>query len=57
MYESGAAGGHAKSLWRLELLHVKWYGAYVTWGYPFRLRHVTTGDSIFSRIFNQKICR
>nr|CAB3265843.1 ryanodine receptor 3 [Phallusia mammillata] len=43
IYESGGAGSHAKSLWRLELVNIKWSGAHVGWGRPFRLRHITSG--------------
>ncbi|KAM9808663.1 ryanodine receptor 2 isoform 4-T4 [Syngnathus typhle] len=42
-YEIGAVCGHARSLWRLENLHVVWSGKHVCWGQPFRLCHVTTG--------------
>ncbi|XP_076818158.1 ryanodine receptor 2-like isoform X3 [Clavelina lepadiformis] len=44
VYESGGAGAHAKSLWRLEQLSIKWYGSHLSWGCPFRLRHITTGQ-------------
>uniref|UniRef100_H2Y883 Ryanodine receptor 3-like n=1 Tax=Ciona savignyi TaxID=51511 RepID=H2Y883_CIOSA len=43
VYESGRAGSHARSLWRLELLQIKWFGSHVAWGIPFRLRHITSG--------------
>nr|XP_018669433.1 ryanodine receptor 3 [Ciona intestinalis] len=43
IYESGSAGSHARSLWRLELMQIKWFGSHVSWGCPFRLRHITSG--------------
>ncbi|XP_077975839.1 ryanodine receptor 2-like isoform X3 [Styela clava] len=42
-YEAGPAGSHARSLWRLESVQVKWSGAHMSWGQPFRLRHITSG--------------
>ncbi|XP_040906318.1 ryanodine receptor 2 [Toxotes jaculatrix] len=42
-YEIGSVSSHARSLWRLEILHVVWSGRHTCWGQPFRLRHVTTG--------------
>ncbi|XP_053730272.1 ryanodine receptor 2 [Synchiropus splendidus] len=42
-YESGSVAGHARSLWRLEILRVVWSNRHTGWGHPFRLRHVTTG--------------
>uniref|UniRef100_H3C4X6 Ryanodine receptor 2b (cardiac) n=1 Tax=Tetraodon nigroviridis TaxID=99883 RepID=H3C4X6_TETNG len=42
-YESGAVSSHARSLWRLEILHVVWSGSHTCWGQPFRLCHMTTG--------------
>ncbi|KAM7408498.1 hypothetical protein PAMA_002294 [Pampus argenteus] len=42
-YEIGSVSSYARSLWRLEILHVVWSGRHTCWGQPFRLRHVTTG--------------
>ncbi|XP_039477547.1 ryanodine receptor 2 [Oreochromis aureus] len=42
-YEIGSVSGHARSLWRLEILRVVWSGRHTCWGQPFRLCHVTTG--------------
>ncbi|XP_047191096.1 ryanodine receptor 2-like isoform X3 [Scophthalmus maximus] len=42
-YEIGSVCSHARSLWRLEVLHVVWSGRHTCWGQPFRLSHVTTG--------------
>ncbi|XP_078000970.1 ryanodine receptor 2-like [Glandiceps talaboti] len=42
-YESGAVCSHARSLWRIELLKVKWSGSYLGWGQLCRLRHLTSG--------------
>ncbi|KAM8858469.1 ryanodine receptor 2 isoform 4-T8 [Spinachia spinachia] len=42
-YETGSVSGHARSLWRLEILRVVWSGRHASWGQPFRLCHVTTG--------------
>uniref|UniRef100_A0A3B4F2B9 Ryanodine receptor 2b (cardiac) n=1 Tax=Pundamilia nyererei TaxID=303518 RepID=A0A3B4F2B9_9CICH len=42
-YELGSVSGHARSLWRLEILRVVWSGRHTCWGQPFRLCHVTTG--------------
>ncbi|XP_022619295.1 ryanodine receptor 2-like isoform X4 [Seriola dumerili] len=42
-YEIGSVSSHARSLWRLEILHVVWSGRHTCWGQPFRLCHVTTG--------------
>ncbi|KAM4598949.1 ryanodine receptor 2 [Fundulus diaphanus] len=42
-YEIGSVSGHARSLWRLEILRVAWSGRHTCWGEPFRLCHVTTG--------------
>ncbi|XP_035760684.1 ryanodine receptor 2-like [Neolamprologus brichardi] len=42
-YEIGSVSGHARSLWRLEILRVVWSGRHTCWGQPFRLSHVTTG--------------
>ncbi|XP_070577063.1 ryanodine receptor 2-like isoform X7 [Ptychodera flava] len=42
-YETGAVCSHARSLWRIELLKVKWGGSYLGWGQQCRLRHLTSG--------------
>ncbi|XP_056903963.1 ryanodine receptor 2-like isoform X5 [Takifugu flavidus] len=42
-YETESVSCHARSLWRLETLHVVWSGSHTYWGQPFRLCHVTTG--------------
>ncbi|XP_068183975.1 ryanodine receptor 2 isoform X2 [Antennarius striatus] len=42
-YEIGSVSSHARSLWRLEILHVVWSGRHTSWGQPFRLCHMTTG--------------
>ncbi|KAJ8393523.1 hypothetical protein AAFF_G00059960 [Aldrovandia affinis] len=42
-YETGKAGGRARSLWRLEPLRICWSGSHIRWGQPFRLRHLSTG--------------
>uniref|UniRef100_A0A8D0HWE0 Ryanodine receptor 3 n=1 Tax=Sphenodon punctatus TaxID=8508 RepID=A0A8D0HWE0_SPHPU len=43
-YETGGAGVHARSLWRVEPLRISWSGSNIRWGQPFRLRHITTGQ-------------
>ncbi|CAG9530378.1 unnamed protein product [Cercopithifilaria johnstoni] len=43
IYEGGAAVSQARSLWRIELIRVKWHGALVGWEQPFRIRHITSG--------------
>lgn len=43
IYEGGAAVSQARSLWRVELIRVKWHGALVGFEQPFRIRHITTG--------------
>ncbi len=43
IYEGGNACSHARSLWRLELVRMKWHGAMVGWEQVFRIRHITTG--------------
>uniref|UniRef100_A0A671MXC6 Ryanodine receptor 2-like n=1 Tax=Sinocyclocheilus anshuiensis TaxID=1608454 RepID=A0A671MXC6_9TELE len=42
-FEGGSVSLHARSLWRLETLHVAWSGSHTHWGQPFRLRHLSTG--------------
>uniref|UniRef100_A0A665VDB3 Ryanodine receptor 2b (cardiac) n=1 Tax=Echeneis naucrates TaxID=173247 RepID=A0A665VDB3_ECHNA len=42
-HEIGSVLSHARSLWRLDILHVVWSGRHTCWGQPFRLCHVTTG--------------
>ncbi|XP_055934795.1 ryanodine receptor-like isoform X1 [Argiope bruennichi] len=43
VYEGGAVLNQARSLWRLELIRTKWAGGFINWGYPLRVRHITTG--------------
>ena len=43
IYEGGPAVGQARSLWRLELIRVKWHGALVGWEQVFRIKHITSG--------------
>ncbi|KAM3723537.1 Ryanodine receptor [Dirofilaria immitis] len=43
IYEGGAAVSQARSLWRIELIRIKWHGALVGWEQPFRIRHITSG--------------
>lgn len=43
VYEGGAVLNQARSLWRLELVRTKWAGGFINWGYPLRVRHITTG--------------
>ncbi|XP_071036526.1 ryanodine receptor [Parasteatoda tepidariorum] len=43
VYEGGAVLSQARSLWRLELIRTKWAGGFINWGYPLRIRHITTG--------------
>ncbi|XP_077095388.1 ryanodine receptor 2 isoform X2 [Siphateles boraxobius] len=43
-FEGGSVSLQARSLWRLEMLHVAWSGSHTHWGQPFRLRHLTTGS-------------
>uniref|UniRef100_A0A3Q3W2P9 Uncharacterized protein n=1 Tax=Mola mola TaxID=94237 RepID=A0A3Q3W2P9_MOLML len=42
-FETGSVSSHARSLWRLEILHVGWSGRHTCWGQPFQFCHVTTG--------------
>uniref|UniRef100_A0A673K9V6 Ryanodine receptor 2-like n=1 Tax=Sinocyclocheilus rhinocerous TaxID=307959 RepID=A0A673K9V6_9TELE len=41
--QGGSVSLQARSLWRLETLHVAWSGSHTHWGHPFRLRHLSTG--------------
>ncbi|KAG8184852.1 hypothetical protein JTE90_012099 [Oedothorax gibbosus] len=43
VYEGGPVLNQARSLWRLELIRTKWAGGFINWGYPLRVRHITTG--------------
>lgn len=43
VYEGGAVLKQARSLWRLELIRTKWAGGFINYGYPLRVRHITTG--------------
>ncbi|VDM37968.1 unnamed protein product [Toxocara canis] len=43
IYEGGAAVSQARSLWRIELIRMKWHGALVGWDQVFRIRHITSG--------------
>ncbi|MCP9259463.1 Ryanodine receptor 44F [Dirofilaria immitis] len=47
IYEGGAAVSQARSLWRIELIRIKWHGALVGWEQPFRIRHITSGRHDF----------
>ncbi|XP_059376123.1 ryanodine receptor 2 [Carassius carassius] len=42
-FEGGSVSLQARSLWRLETLHVAWSGSHTHWGQPFRVRHLSTG--------------
>uniref|UniRef100_T1JNF8 Ryanodine receptor n=1 Tax=Strigamia maritima TaxID=126957 RepID=T1JNF8_STRMM len=44
VYEGGAVVNQARSLWRLELARTKWFGGYINWRHPLRIRHITTGQ-------------
>ncbi|EGT37287.1 hypothetical protein CAEBREN_31615 [Caenorhabditis brenneri] len=43
IYEGGAAVTQARSLWRVELVRMKWHGALVGWEQVFRIKHITSG--------------
>ncbi|CAB3399073.1 unnamed protein product [Caenorhabditis bovis] len=43
IYEGGAAVTQARSLWRIELVRMKWHGALVGWEQVFRIKHITSG--------------
>ncbi|XP_052009298.1 ryanodine receptor 2 [Xyrauchen texanus] len=43
-FEGGLVSLLARSLWRLEKLHVVWSGGHIHWGQPLRIRHLTTGS-------------
>ncbi|VDK29448.1 unnamed protein product [Anisakis simplex] len=43
IYEGGAAVSQARSLWRVELIRMKWHGALIGWDQVFRIRHITSG--------------
>ncbi|VDP02284.1 unnamed protein product [Soboliphyme baturini] len=43
IYEGGNACNQARSLWRIELVHIKWHGSMIGWEQAFRLRHITSG--------------
>uniref|UniRef100_A0A914XP97 Ryanodine receptor n=1 Tax=Plectus sambesii TaxID=2011161 RepID=A0A914XP97_9BILA len=43
IYEGGNACAQARSLWRLELVRMKWHGALAGWEQVFRVRHITSG--------------
>jgi hypothetical protein len=43
IYEGGSACTQARSLWRIELVRMKWHGALVGWEQVFRIRHITSG--------------
>lgn len=46
IYEGGAAVNQARSLWRMELIRLKWHGALVGWEQVFRIKHITSGRSV-----------
>lgn len=43
MYETGSVCSQARSLWRVQHVKVKWYGGFMGYGKPVRIRHVTSG--------------
>lgn len=43
IYEGGPVMNQARSLWRLDLVRIKWAGGFINWGYPLRIQHITTG--------------
>ncbi|XP_065188366.1 ryanodine receptor 3-like isoform X2 [Sycon ciliatum] len=43
MYEVGVVAQQARSLWRVELLRMRFGHAFLGWGFPFRLRHMISG--------------
>lgn len=43
IYEGGSAVSQARSLWRIELIRMKWHGALINWEHAFRVRHITSG--------------
>uniref|UniRef100_A0A0N4ZPH7 Ryanodine receptor 44F n=1 Tax=Parastrongyloides trichosuri TaxID=131310 RepID=A0A0N4ZPH7_PARTI len=43
IYEGGNAVSQARSLWRVELVRMKWHGAMIGYDQTFRIRHITTG--------------
>ncbi|PIO64951.1 MIR domain protein [Teladorsagia circumcincta] len=43
IYEGGQAVTQARSLWRIELIRMKWHGALIGWEQLFRIKHITSG--------------
>ncbi|KAI6654232.1 Ryanodine receptor 3 [Oopsacas minuta] len=43
-----------QSIWRIELLQLKWGGFHLQWGQPFRLRHIVSGKFLGSRMDTDK---
>ncbi|KAJ1347269.1 hypothetical protein KIN20_002290 [Parelaphostrongylus tenuis] len=43
IYEGGQAVTQARSLWRMELIRMKWHGALIGWEQLFRIKHITSG--------------
>lgn len=43
MYETGSVCSQARSLWRVQHVKIKWYGGFMGYGRPVRIRHVTSG--------------
>ncbi|VDO40897.1 unnamed protein product [Haemonchus placei] len=43
IYEGGQAVSQARSLWRVELIRMKWHGALIGWEQLFRIKHITSG--------------
>ncbi|KAK6050668.1 MIR domain protein [Cooperia oncophora] len=43
IYEGGQAVNQARSLWRIELIRMKWHGALIGWEQLFRIKHITSG--------------
>lgn len=58
VYEGGAVMTQARSLWRLDLVKLKWCGGFINWGYPLRIQHITTGRylGIKDNLGNKEIC-
>ena len=48
-YEGGKVSIRARSLWRVELTRIKWFGSHLHFGQQFRLRHMTSGKFLVMR--------
>lgn len=55
IYEGGNACNQARSLWRLELIRMKWHGALIGWEQVFRVRHITSGR-YFGLTADHQVC-